>query len=58
MGWIDEVIASSDPKTAQRIYWAGEVEFLSAAEGDVTGRTVKLRLVRGPEEHALVNPFA
>jgi len=56
--WIDEVIASANPKTAQRIYWAGEVEFLSAAEGDVMGRTVKLRLVRGPEEHALVNPFA
>lgn len=56
--WIDEVLESADPKTAQRIFWAGEVEFLSAAETDTTGRSVKMRLVRGPEEQAMVNPFA
>ena len=56
--WIDEVLESADPAAAQRIFWAGEVEFLAASETDTTGCTVKLRLVRGPEEHAMVNPFA
>jgi hypothetical protein len=58
MGWIDEVIAAADPKAARHVYWAGAVEFLSAAENDVTGRTVKLRTLRGPEEFASINPFA
>ena len=56
--WIDEVIASANPAAAQKIAWAGELEFLSASETDTTGRTVKLRLVRGPEEMASINPFA
>ena len=56
--WIDEIIESASPKAARAVYWAGEVEFLAATESDITGRTVKLRTLRGPEEFGSPNPFA
>jgi len=58
MSWVDEIIRTAAPGAAKVIYWMGEVEFLSAAENDTAGRTLKLRVVRGPQEQHLINPFA
>lgn len=56
--WVDEIISAAAPSSAVVIAWAGEVEFLSASETDTTGRTVKLRLARPPEELGQGHPFS
>ena len=54
--WIDDIISSS--AAPQRIFLAAEVEFMGAAENDITGRTVKLRIIRSPEEQLQAHPCA
>lgn len=56
MNWIDKYVGKS--KAAKYIVWAGELEFVSATETDSSGRRVKFRIVRAPEELGKVNPFA
>lgn len=63
MSWIDEMI-ENDPAlkgkvtAAKYIAHVGELEFSGASESDTSGRRVKFRLIRAPEELGKVNPFA
>lgn len=53
MSWIDDVVSHSS--VAQKVAYAGEVEFLKAAEDDSAGRTVRLRLIQDP---GAAHPFS
>ncbi len=63
MSWISDLV-DTDPKLGKRvagnkyIAFVGEIEFAGASESDTSGRRVKLRLIRAPEELGKVNPFA
>lgn len=54
--WLDKMIAAS-PR-AKHIAWSGEVRLAGAREDDRIGRTVKLDIVRMPEDAMDANPFA
>lgn len=53
--WLDE-LASASVRT--KVAFSGELEFAGATEDDRTGRVVKFRLVRAPEDAAQAHPFA
>jgi hypothetical protein len=54
--WIDDLI--KDKSVRKYIVYAGALEFMRAAESDSSGRTVRFRLVRTPEQQGTAHPFA
>jgi hypothetical protein len=61
--WIDELLAEMDEEEAGKVKpsikvcFAGEVEFNKATEADNSGRTVRFRIIRHPEEVDRRHPF-
>lgn len=53
--WIDSLVS---PHTKGQIAFTGELEFAAASEDDRTGRTVRFRLVRRPEDMLAAHPFS
>lgn len=54
--WLDD-LTSRSPMRA-KIGWTGELEFNGATEDDRSGRVVKFRIVRRPEEMGQAHPFS
>lgn len=54
--WLDDLTSRSPMKA--KIGWTGELEFNGATEDDRSGRVVKFRVVRRPEEMGQAHPFS
>lgn len=63
MSWVDELLDEMEQEEAAQakpsiaIAFAGEVEFNKATETDTTGRTVRFRIVKHPEDTRKAHPF-
>lgn len=58
MNWIESLVNERSSPTQRVSAHIGECEFMAAQESDSAGRTVKLRLLRPPEEQGKSNPFS